>query len=179
MILAGRILFGVLLALYPFAIYLCISSGNILVAALLLAATALLQAFSTNTKTSRICAVGACALAVTAASVNTELPVKFYPVIVNLIWLLVFSFSLAGESVIEKFAKLKEPQLSEKGRRYCRKVTVVWCVFFIINGSLALDSAINRSDVWWALYNGLIAYALIGLMFVVEWLVRRRIQKSN
>ena len=26
---------------------------------------------------------------------------------------------------------------------------------------------------WWAFYNGLLAYALIGCLFAIEWLLRR------
>ena len=29
---------------------------------------------------------------------------------------------------------------------------------------------------WWTLYNGLIAYLLMGLLFAAEWLVRQRVR---
>jgi uncharacterized membrane protein len=32
------------------------------------------------------------------------------------------------------------------------------------------------SERVWALYNGLIAYLLIGTLFAVEWLVRQRVK---
>ncbi len=58
--------------------------------------------------------------------------------------------------------------------RYTRRVTQVWCGFFVLNGGLALCTALWASDAGWALYNGLVAYVLMGLLFAGEWLVRRR-----
>ena len=93
--------------------------------------------------------------------------------------LVFFASSLSGESVIEKLARLKEPDLPAAGRRYCRRLTLVWCAFFVLNGLIAFDSAGNRTEVWWALYNGLIAYVLIGCLFAGEWLIRLRIRKRS
>lgn len=62
----------------------------------------------------------------------------WYPVLVNLMMLAVFGSSLfAGQTVIEKLARLQQPDLPEKAVRYTRRVTQVWCVFFIANGTLA------------------------------------------
>jgi uncharacterized membrane protein len=33
--------------------------------------------------------------------------------------------------------------------------------------------------MWWSLYNGLIAYLLMGLLFAGEYLIRRRTQKQD
>ena len=52
-------------------------------------------------------------------------------------------------------------------------------MFFIANGLLALATALWASDAVWALYNGAIAYGLIGLMFAVECLVRQRVMRHG
>jgi uncharacterized membrane protein len=62
---------------------------------------------------------------------------------------------------------------------YTRKVTVVWCGFFVVTGTLALATALWSSDKTWALYNGLIAYLLMGALFAGEWLVRPRPQPAD
>jgi uncharacterized membrane protein len=31
---------------------------------------------------------------------------------------------------------------------------------------------------WWTLYNGLIAYFIMGILFAGEWLLRRRLRRS-
>lgn len=45
-------------------------------------------------------------------------------------------------------------------------------LFFLVNGAIALFTALYSSDKIWALYNGLISYGLMGMLFVGEWLVR-------
>ena len=179
MIRFGRIAFAVLFALYPLAVYAGLRAGNVQWAALTLAAAACLQAMSSRRPVSIVCAAVAGGLAFLSFTADTALPVKFYPVAVNAAWLVFFAASLSGESVIEKLARLKEPDLPAAGRRYCRWLTLVWCAFFVLNGLIAFDSAVNRTEDWWALYNGLIAYVLIGCLFAGEWLIRLRIRKRS
>lgn len=102
----------------------------------------------------------------------------WYPVLVNLMMLAVFGGSLfAGQTVIERLARLQQPDLPEKAVRYTRRVTQVWGVFFIINGTLAaLLARLGRYD-WWAVYTGVIAYVLMGMLFAGEWLYRKLVLK--
>ncbi|HFC8550890.1 TPA: hypothetical protein ACFRHD_000834 [Neisseria lactamica] len=102
----------------------------------------------------------------------------WYPVLVNLMMLAVFGGSLfTGQTVIERLARLQQPDLPEKAVRYTRRVTQVWCVFFIINGTLAaLLVWLGRYD-WWAVYTGVIAYVLMGMLFAGEWLYRKLVLK--
>jgi uncharacterized membrane protein len=58
---------------------------------------------------------------------------------------------------------------------YTRKVTQAWCVFFVVNASVALWTATRWPVQAWFYYNGIIAYLLVGVMFGAEWLVRRRV----
>jgi uncharacterized membrane protein len=57
---------------------------------------------------------------------------------------------------------------------YTRKVTQAWCLFFLINGSMSVMS-IFYSEEWWVLYNGFIAYILIGLMLAGEYFIRIKV----
>jgi acyl-coenzyme A synthetase/AMP-(fatty) acid ligase len=61
---------------------------------------------------------------------------------------------------------------------YCRKVTLVWCLFFIINGGIAAMTVFFASDVLWSLYNGGISYIFIGILFGGELMVRKRVDKK-
>jgi len=67
---------------------------------------------------------------------------------------------------------LQDPALPDEAIPYTRKVTIIWCGFFMLNGVLALLTTLYASDRIWALYNGLISYCLMGLLFAGEWLVR-------
>ncbi|MCX7086452.1 MAG: hypothetical protein NTV00_00205 [Methylococcales bacterium] len=111
---------------------------------------------------------------------NSELSLRLYPVGVNLCLFLLFSLSLLyPPPVIERLARLQHPELSLQGVSYTRKVTQVWCVFFIINASIAAGTALWANFFWWSLYNGLIAYVLIGLLIGIEYLIRIKMQKNE
>ncbi len=104
---------------------------------------------------------------------------RFYPVLMNLAMLLLFAWSLAQpQSIIERMARLLEPELPAAAVTYTRRVTMVWCGFFVVNGALALYTALFLSWSAWALYNGLLAYLLMGTLFAVEYLIRQRVRRN-
>ena len=108
-----------------------------------------------------------------------SLPLLYYPVLVNVFFLFLFAISLKQkQTLIERLARRLHPDLPESGARYTRQVTKAWCLFFIGNGAIALWS-VSAGEAVWALYNGGIAYVLMGLMFAGEWLIRRRVMKKN
>lgn len=122
-------------------------------------------------------ALAALLLAGSTAMFNLSLPLKLYPALVNFVLLFTFGWSLVrGPSMAERIARLKEPDLDAYGRAYTRRVTQVWCGFFVVNGSLALITALWAPEAVWALYNGLIAYVLIGILMGGEWMVRRSLR---
>ncbi|SJM89952.1 conserved membrane hypothetical protein [Crenothrix polyspora] len=109
---------------------------------------------------------------------NEILTLRFYPAIANAAMLLLFSWTLfSPPSLIERLARIQHPDLPPEGVIYTRRVTQIWCGFFIINGSLALMTALWSSIEIWSLYNGLIAYLLMGILFVGEYIVRIKTQK--
>ena len=100
-----------------------------------------------------------------------------YPVAVNAVMLAIFLSSLwRGMPVIERLARLREPELPAAGVRYTRNVTWAWCGFFILNGAIASWTALYASLATWTLYNGAISYGLIAVMFTGEWLVRHQLR---
>lgn len=100
--------------------------------------------------------------------------------LVNLVLLVVFGLSLVrGPSVAERIARLQEPDLDARGVAYTRRVTQVWCGFFVLNGCIALATALWASEQAWALYNGLISYVLIGTLMGGEWLLRRHLRARH
>ncbi|MDC7219030.1 MAG: hypothetical protein PQJ59_03755 [Spirochaetales bacterium] len=105
--------------------------------------------------------------------------VKIYPISINLMFLVSFGSTLFfGPNMIFRFARLqdraidKNPHL-EKIISYCRRVTQVWCLFFIVNGLISGATALWGSDMQWTLYNGFISYVLMGLLFAVEFIIRK------
>jgi len=109
---------------------------------------------------------------------NNLIVLRYYPVLVNALMLMLFSWSLISPpSIIERFARVQHPDLPPEGVIYTRRVTQVWCGFFIINGSIALVTAVWASFELWSLYNGCIAYLLMALLLGGEYLIRIKTQK--
>ncbi|MCF1427581.1 MAG: hypothetical protein LPD71_06330 [Shewanella sp.] len=103
----------------------------------------------------------------------------FYPVVVNLLMLALFATSFRQkQTIIERLARLQEPELPPAGVRYTRRVTGVWCVFFAVNGSIALATCFMPLHIW-TLYNGLLSYLLAGTLFISEFLVRQWVKKTH
>ncbi len=102
-----------------------------------------------------------------------------YPVIVNALFLLVFVWSLYHPPpVIERLARLTDPDLPPQGVAYTRKVTWVWSAFFLMNGILAAITVWLADLEIWALYNGFLAYLLMGLLMAGEYWVRQKVKRS-
>lgn len=119
-------------------------------------------------------------LSVHAMIANDPAWLRFYPMAVNVVMLGLFGVSLRwGPPVIERLARMSEPDLPVAAIGYTRKVTIAWCLFFAGNGFIAWYTAMFSSFDTWALYNGAIAYGLIGAMFTIEWLIRRRVKQAN
>ncbi|BBT05460.1 TPA: hypothetical protein ACRTM4_000936 [Aeromonas hydrophila] len=102
----------------------------------------------------------------------------YYPLAVSLALLCLFGWSLTRPmSLVERLARLQDPALPPAAIGYTRRVTQVWCGFFVINGALAAFTIWHRDLALWSLYNGLISYALMGGLMGAEYLVRRRLLK--
>lgn len=168
-----------LTATYPVLVYLGLAHAEPRVLALLLLGLALARFLVSRTHQALGIALAGLLLAALTAWSNQLLPLKLYPVAVNAALLLLFGLSLwKGPPVVERLARLQEPKLDARGVAYTRRVTQVWCGFFVLNGGIALFTALWASEQVWALYNGLIAYGLMGLLMGAEYLVRRRVRSS-
>lgn len=103
----------------------------------------------------------------------------YYPVCVNVLMFGLFFSSLwQKQTMIERFARLQTPDLPDYAVAYTRTVTKVWCYFFVVNGFISLVTSFLSLHIW-TLYNGLISYLLIGLLFLGEWLVRLYVKRKN
>ncbi len=111
------------------------------------------------------------------AAVDADLSVRLYPFFMNAALLVAFASTLFHPpSMIERFALITEPSLPPHAVVYTRIVTMVWVGFFLINGAVALWTALAASWTTWTLYNGCIVYIVVGCLFVIEFLVRRKVR---
>ncbi|MET0182549.1 MAG: hypothetical protein ABW199_06665 [Caulobacterales bacterium] len=119
---------------------------------------------------------GLLAVAITIAAIsffNRDLAVRLYPAVMNASMLVAFAATLInGPPMIERLARIAEPELPQQGVRWTRKVTWVWVGFFIVNGAIAIWTALYADWRVWTLYNGLIAYIAMGALLAGEFLLR-------
>ena len=85
-----------------------------------------------------------------------------------------FYQSLRDQSpLIEKFARLDFPELPEGMASHCLQMTQIWAAFFVFNIALNIGLVMWATDAAWALYNGMLVYALIGILILGEYIWRR------
>ncbi|RPI63761.1 MAG: hypothetical protein EHM50_01805 [Lysobacterales bacterium] len=171
----------VALAAYPLVVYAVVGRFGVSGAAAVLAAVCLARLAFLRLRgrpsfggayLDFVCA-GGVLLAVLSFWLGDAGAVRYYPVLVNAALLTVFAASLKRPpSVVERIARLREPDLPPAGVAYTRRVTIAWTVFFALNGAAALYTATLGSLETWALYNGLLAYVLIGALFGGELAIR-------
>lgn len=99
--------------------------------------------------------------------------IKLYPIVINMVLLGVFAYSLyRPPSLLTRFATKMYGELPVHAVRHTERFTLVWCVFFALNGLISLATVLSGSLVLWTWYNGLISYILMGTLLGAEWLVR-------
>ena len=180
--LAGRLTDAVLLIAYPALVYYGLTHWSSRIVALVLLCVFVAV---TLVRLRRVDAASLRTLApiplVTAVSLFLGFAldasgfVLAVPVAINAALLLAFGSTLRRSRVpmVERFARLHEPELSEAKVRWCRQWTVTWCVFFVVNGCIALVLALAAPLASWTVYNGLVVYFFMGLLFTTEWIARR------
>ena len=122
-----------------------------------------------------------------------ELFLRLYSVVINLTLLFVFGSTLVfPPNIIFRFATLADKSIAGSSyenqvKLYCKKVTVVWCCFFVLNGTAAVLTTFSdrlfglsaeQARRVWAVYNGGISYVLMGMLFVIEFIVRKQVDKK-
>lgn len=98
---------------------------------------------------------------------------KAYPVLLSLGLAGLFAYSvLRPPSIVERIARLREPDLTVDAVPYLRGVTLAWIAFFLLNAALSAATALSGSLELWTLYNGLLSYLLMAALFAGELIVR-------
>ncbi len=172
--------FAALTAAYPLAIWLLGDRIEPRWLALSLVLLGALRLAASKQRGWVLLALGAFALAAVTGVLNAGWPLRWYPVFVNASLLVLFAVTLrSGMPMVERLARLKEPQLPLHAVAYTRKVTVAWCGFFLVNGLVSAATCLWGSDRVWALYNGALSYLAIGVFGGVEYLIRLRVKKQH
>lgn len=183
----AKVLFVLAITAYPFLVYFGLAYFEARFLALILISIALVRLVGTkgggrSGLTAQL--IGTLGVALTIGFVvavsNETIYLRLYPVCINALMLALFAASVARPpTFVERLIRLRKPDMPPWAVRYARKVTLAWCGFFLINGAIALYTCFWTSLEVWTLYNGLISYILIGLMFAGEYPVRCLVMRAN
>lgn len=86
---------------------------------------------------------------------------------------LTFLRSLNTTPLIEHFARLVDPKLGEPQQAHCRRWTKYWGYYLIALSVIGLVVAVTCSLAVWTLYVGIGSYGFVGVLFAVEYVVRK------
>ncbi len=113
-------------------------------------------------------------LLVGGAVLNSSGFVLLVPVLINGALLVTFGVTLTqAQPMIERFARLQDPDLRPPEVLWCRLWTWIWCGFFTTNVVISALLAYRGSVLAWTTYNGLVSYLIAGTLFGVEYTIRK------
>jgi len=127
-----------------------------------------------------LCVIGVLSLCLD----DSPIFIKLYPALTALAYLIIMTTSFFFPpplayyfiDIFDKTIKTKIPK--EIFDNYCFKASIVWCIFFVIDGTIAVTTAFYCSELVWGIYNGGITYCIMGLIFVGEFIVLKSIEKK-
>jgi uncharacterized membrane protein len=126
-----------------------------------------------------------CCIGIICLITKSSLTLKIYPALADLVYLVIMGTSVfIPPPVVFYFINMFDKTIKdhiEPGffEQYCRRAAIVWCVFFVFDGVIALITVFWASDIIWGIYNGGITYALMGLIFVGEYLILKMVEKKS
>lgn len=180
-----NIIIVILSIAYPICVYMALDNGialwNVLLVLVVILFIKLLIEKSKQ-KFNAIFLVIALALFLLNVVHQQDVFAKLYPVFVSSVLFIVFFTSLfiGKKSIIERLAslKVKKEEQTPFFKKYCTNVTKVWCLFFVVNGCISFITIFMDTQIW-TLYNGVISYILMGLLFTFEYIARIYFRKKD
>ena len=103
---------------------------------------------------------------------------RLYPAVMCAAALAAFAASSFKTPLVETIARKRGEKLDAEGVDYCRRVNNCWILFLTVHLALTVASVFASLEIW-AFYNGVLSYVFFALMFVGEWIVRRRFKNRG
>ncbi len=175
-----RVTFVALLTLYPFAVYFGIQFLPVSFFGTLLALIVALRFVFTKPGERRSVMPVVLLLflyAIGAAIYGKAQALLYYPALMNLTLSVLFAASVRnGDPILLRIVRARQIPMSKYGPAYLTRLTGLWSVFFFLNALVSLWTTTLTLEAW-TLYNGLVAYILVAVLFAVEFLFRRHYKK--
>jgi uncharacterized membrane protein len=182
--LAQRLLGGLILLLviaYPFTLHLGIlGNENLQPALVILLGLIILSALSMILRRNWmgwvLLSVGiALTVWLISGGVDSSLVLKLPPLLINLFLAALFSSTLlpGKRALISRIAEMMHGQkLDPVAERYTRRMTLFWALLFVAILLETLLLTLFASAEIWSLFTNFINYAIVGLVFLVEYRIR-------
>lgn len=164
-----------LFMIYPYLVYKGIESGTVWIAPVIFSTIFLIQSFSARQLKVKIYKLLIAIGLIMGTYYLQAITAKFLPVLIQLMLMYFFGRTLLegkGPPFIESFARLEFSDIPPELLKYCRQLTILWTSFFAFNAVMCTALAIFSHDKWWALYNGVFIYLMIGLLTAGEYVYR-------
>lgn len=170
-----RIIFVVILALYPIFVFFGLRVLPPGVVGLVLAVLLMIR-FGVIRLTERSTALpGFIVLflyAAASALLGSTQMLLYYPVLVNALLLVLFAGSLRSkEPLLIRIVRARGTPVGEHASRYLTRLTAIWAGFFLVNGLVSVWTTTTSMEIW-TIYNGVISYLIIGVLASAEWIYR-------
>ena len=81
--------------------------------------------------------------------------------------------SLSTTPLIEHFARMMKPELSVAEQAHCRSWTRIWGIYLLVLAAIGLVLARWATLAVWTVYVGVVSYVLVGVLFAIEYFVRK------
>ncbi|NOT84279.1 MAG: hypothetical protein HOP02_05720 [Methylococcaceae bacterium] len=162
-----------LFLLYPYLVYRGLQAGFVWLAPAIVSAILLQQALGATDVGVRN-KKALLALSLMGGMVFfPDFTAKLIPSLIQLALMHFFGKTLIkGPPLIERFVRLEFSDIPEELLTYVRHLTIVWTAFFGFNVLMCSGLALWGQPAWWALYSGVIMFALTGLLMVGEYIFR-------
>lgn len=178
-----RAVVGLILVLYPLGVYLLVDRVSPALLVGLLGILFVARLFAVQAIAGKYLGLACLGVALFCygAYVEPEMRVlKMYPVLINLGAAAFGVYTLfTPPSAIERISRKLRMAIVGSAIPYMRRLTMVWIVFFVVNGSLAAYTALASTIGVWAFYNGFLSYVFIALLLGLEYPVRLVYRKRH
>lgn len=179
-----KVVLNILSALFivasPWVLYWTLSQGDVTVAAVTLIAWVIVRTIPvllSAKKEQRLAALQLPAIALVFAVLgwifDQGVLLLVMPSATQAAFGLTFLRSLKATPLIEHFARMVKPDLSAPEQVHCRAWTRIWGFYLLLLAAIGLVLAATVSLGIWTIYVGLVSYGLVGVLFAVEYVVRK------
>ncbi|MCH2109778.1 MAG: hypothetical protein MK135_10635 [Polyangiaceae bacterium] len=105
---------------------------------------------------------------------DDEKLVQLLPAITHLAFAFIFGSSLfTARPLIQKFAEAFHQDLNQAEKQHCRRFTLIWTLFFLLNAGVVVFLTEAGNLNWWTFYTGVGGYLAAGALGLFEYILRK------